>query len=250
MAPSIAQAAVGSGLAWLVATQVLGHTRPFFAPIAVLISVGIGLGQRLRRVAELVVGRQPRAWASATCWSPGSARAPGRSPWWWRWRWPPPCSWTAARCSSRRSASSAVLVAAVLPGDDAGGFDRMLDALTGGLIGLAAVALMPASPLTLAAKHAVRGARRPVHGAGAGRRGDREARRRPGRRGAGGGARHPGGGRGVRAGAGDQQGDHHDLAAALAPPGQAGQVRDGGRTGGPRAQERPRARPQDAGRAG
>ena len=42
-----------SMIAWLVARDLLGHSRPFFAPIAVVICIGVGLGQRLRRVFEL-----------------------------------------------------------------------------------------------------------------------------------------------------------------------------------------------------
>lgn len=56
MAPSIGQCAIGAGLAWLVAKDVIGHPRPFFAPVAVVVAVGVGFGQRLRRVAEMVVG--------------------------------------------------------------------------------------------------------------------------------------------------------------------------------------------------
>jgi len=56
IAPSIAQCAVGSALAWVVAVHLLGHAHPLFAPIAVMICVGMGLGQRLRRLVELVVG--------------------------------------------------------------------------------------------------------------------------------------------------------------------------------------------------
>lgn len=53
----IAQAAVAAALAWLVATgPLIDHDQPFFAPIAALISVGVGLGQKLQRVVELVVG--------------------------------------------------------------------------------------------------------------------------------------------------------------------------------------------------
>jgi uncharacterized membrane protein YgaE (UPF0421/DUF939 family) len=53
----IVQCAVGAALAWWVATgPLIDHERPFFAPIAALISVGVGLGQRLPRVVELVVG--------------------------------------------------------------------------------------------------------------------------------------------------------------------------------------------------
>ncbi|MGI5272801.1 FUSC family protein [Nonomuraea sp. CA-218870] len=152
-APSIAQSSVGAGVAWLVATQVLGHVRPFFAPIAVLVCVGIGLGQRLRRVAELVIGVSLGvgvgdllvAWIGSGPWQITLVVMLAMV--------------TAVLLDSgalfvSQVASSAVLVAAVLPGDDMGGLDRMLDALVGGAVGLAAVALMPASPLTLAAKHA------------------------------------------------------------------------------------------------
>lgn len=53
----IVQSAVGAALAWAIATSpLIGHDRPFFAPIAALISLGVGLGQRLTRVVELVIG--------------------------------------------------------------------------------------------------------------------------------------------------------------------------------------------------
>jgi uncharacterized membrane protein YgaE (UPF0421/DUF939 family) len=53
----IVQCAVGAALAWLIATSPpIDHDQPFFAPIAALISIGVGFGQRLPRVVELVVG--------------------------------------------------------------------------------------------------------------------------------------------------------------------------------------------------
>ena len=45
----IVQCAVGGGLAWFLATSVAGHPQPFFAPIAAIISLGVTLGQRMRR---------------------------------------------------------------------------------------------------------------------------------------------------------------------------------------------------------
>src|SRR5262245_23858557 len=51
-----AQAALAAGLSWLVANDVLHHPRPFFAPIAAVIALNVSVGQRLRRVVELVVG--------------------------------------------------------------------------------------------------------------------------------------------------------------------------------------------------
>jgi uncharacterized membrane protein YgaE (UPF0421/DUF939 family) len=45
-----------------------------------------------------------------------------------------------------QAASSAILVATLLPPGGTGGLDRMLDALIGGLLGLAAIALLPGDP--------------------------------------------------------------------------------------------------------
>ncbi|MEU0565606.1 FUSC family protein [Nonomuraea sp. NPDC005983] len=152
MAPSIAQCAVGAALAWTVAIQLLGHARPFFAPIAVLICVGVGLGQRLRRAAELVVGVSLGvgvgdllvSWIGSGAWQIALVVALAMA--------------TAVLLDSgalfvAQAGSSAVLVAALLPASGGGGLDRMADALTGGVIGIAAVALLPASPLSIAAKH-------------------------------------------------------------------------------------------------
>src|SRR4051812_34421673 len=45
----IAQCAVAAGVAWFVAKDLLGHTAPFFAPVAAVVSLGTSYGQRLRR---------------------------------------------------------------------------------------------------------------------------------------------------------------------------------------------------------
>src|SRR4028119_876838 len=46
----IVQTAVATSLAWFLASAVLGHERPFFAPIAAVISLGLVVGQGGRRV--------------------------------------------------------------------------------------------------------------------------------------------------------------------------------------------------------
>src|SRR5215469_5330071 len=51
-----AQAGVAAALAWLVAHDLIGHPRPFFAPIAAVVVLNVSVGQRLRRAIELVVG--------------------------------------------------------------------------------------------------------------------------------------------------------------------------------------------------
>ncbi|QIG41570.1 hypothetical protein G5V58_01195 [Nocardioides anomalus] len=52
----IAQCAIAAGVAWLIAADLLGHQRPFFAPVAAVVSLGTSYGQRLRRVAEVTTG--------------------------------------------------------------------------------------------------------------------------------------------------------------------------------------------------
>ena len=53
---SVLQCAVGAGLAWLVASSLLGHPRPFFSAVAAVVCLGVRAAQRLRRVLELAVG--------------------------------------------------------------------------------------------------------------------------------------------------------------------------------------------------
>jgi uncharacterized membrane protein YgaE (UPF0421/DUF939 family) len=52
----IGQCALAAGVAWYVAREVIGHPKPFFAPIVAVVCLGTSYGQRLRRVAEVTVG--------------------------------------------------------------------------------------------------------------------------------------------------------------------------------------------------
>lgn len=52
----IIQCAIGGALAWVLAHDVLDHPQPFFAPVTVIVALGLTYGQRLRRVIELTVG--------------------------------------------------------------------------------------------------------------------------------------------------------------------------------------------------
>ncbi|MGP3913116.1 FUSC family protein [Nonomuraea sp. 10N515B] len=153
MAPPILQCAIAAALAWLVAKDLLGHSRPFFAPIAVVVCIGVGLGQRLRRVVELVVGVSLGvgvgdllvSWIGSGAWQIALVVALAMA--------------VAVLLDSGslivlQAGSSAVLVATLLPPSGTGGIDRMVDALVGGLMGLAAVALLPSSPSALAHRHA------------------------------------------------------------------------------------------------
>jgi hypothetical protein len=53
---TLVQAALATVIAWTVAHEVIGHPRPFFAPIAAIVTLGVTLGQRSRRAVEVAVG--------------------------------------------------------------------------------------------------------------------------------------------------------------------------------------------------
>jgi uncharacterized membrane protein YgaE (UPF0421/DUF939 family) len=151
----VLQCAIAAALAWLVATEVFGHDRPFFAPIAVIICIGVGLGQRrLRRVVELVVGVSLGIGVGDLL-----VNSIGTGP--WQLALVLGLAMTAAVLLGGgplivlQAGSSAVLVATLLPPGGTAGIDRMLDALIGGLLGLAAIAVLPGNPPGIARKHAV-----------------------------------------------------------------------------------------------
>ncbi|MBW8173146.1 FUSC family protein [Ornithinimicrobium sp. Arc0846-15] len=52
----IVQAALGAGLAWWLATALLGHPLPFFAPVTAMVCLGLTYGNRVKRVVELTIG--------------------------------------------------------------------------------------------------------------------------------------------------------------------------------------------------
>jgi uncharacterized membrane protein YccC len=55
-APAIAQSAVAAAAAWLFANLVVGHARPFFAPVAAIVVLSVTHGRQVRRAAELAAG--------------------------------------------------------------------------------------------------------------------------------------------------------------------------------------------------
>jgi uncharacterized membrane protein YgaE (UPF0421/DUF939 family) len=146
------QAGVAAGIAWFVAHTLIGHARPFFAPIAAVIVLGVSVGQRLRRAIELVLGVAlgigvgdvliyfigTGGWQIAlvvvlailtAVFVGGSATLIGQC------------------------ASSAVLVATLAPPTSGIYYTRFVDALVGGLVGVVVMALLlPVNPLTTVQK--------------------------------------------------------------------------------------------------
>ena len=52
----LAQAALATAAAWVLAQEIFSHERPVFAPVAALIGVSASLGQRRRSAVEMVIG--------------------------------------------------------------------------------------------------------------------------------------------------------------------------------------------------
>ena len=142
----IVQCGVAAGLAWLVAHDVVGHERPFFAPIAAVISLGVSLANRLRRAVELVVGVSLGVLV-------GDVLVSAIGSGWWQITVVVVLAVAVAVFAgggtlvTNQAGASAVLVATLLPPGEAGGLDRCVDALIGGLVGVLVVAVLPTDPV-------------------------------------------------------------------------------------------------------
>ena len=146
---SIFQASVSAALAWLIATKVLGHPQPFFAPVSAIITLGITVGQRGQRAAEvalgvalgiadayllvLQIGTGTIQLAVVVALATSAAIFLG-----------------SGQMLATQAAVSAALVATLQPPTDGVSFARFLDALVGGGVALTINALvLPARPLDL-----------------------------------------------------------------------------------------------------
>jgi uncharacterized membrane protein YgaE (UPF0421/DUF939 family) len=142
----IVQCGLAAGLAWLVAFDVFGHERPFFAPIAAVISLGVSLANRLRRAVELVVGVSLGVLVGDLIVSViGSG--------WWQIALVVTLAVAAAVFADggtllvNQAGASAVLVATLVPPGQVGGLDRCVDALIGGVLGILVAAVIPSDPV-------------------------------------------------------------------------------------------------------
>lgn len=139
-----AQCGLAAALAWAFATEVLGHTRPFFASVAAVVALGLTGGGRLRRTAELAAGvavgvAVGDAWVSAFgqgVWQIGvvvfSALLIA-------------VAVNGGGLAVTQAAVQACFVVA-LPRTPNAGFHRWQDAVVGGVMALAVAALLPDDP--------------------------------------------------------------------------------------------------------
>jgi uncharacterized membrane protein YgaE (UPF0421/DUF939 family) len=142
----IAQATLAAVIAWLLATEVVGHVRPFFAPVAAMITLGLTQGQRGRRALDVVLGvTLGIAISDLLVLQLGTGT--------WQLGLVVALSMSAAlllgsgQMFAQQAAVSAALVATLQPPDDGVSFTRAVDALLGGGVALAVSALvLPAHP--------------------------------------------------------------------------------------------------------
>jgi uncharacterized membrane protein YgaE (UPF0421/DUF939 family) len=145
----ILQSAVAAALAWLVATDVIGHDQAFFAPISALITLGLTVGERRRRALELAIGVAVGiavadalvALIGTGTWQVGvvtglamvGATLVGGGP-----------------LLASQAGVSAALVATIQPPEGGFDFDRFYDALVGSGVALLVGSLvLPVNPLKL-----------------------------------------------------------------------------------------------------
>jgi uncharacterized membrane protein YgaE (UPF0421/DUF939 family) len=146
---SVLQVGVAAGAAWLVATEVLGHQAPFFAPVAAIITLGLTVSQRGRRALEvafgvavgiavgdllvLAIGVGAAQLAIVVMLAMALALFLG-----------------SGHMLATQAAVSAALVATIQPPTDGFTFVRFLDSLTGAIIALIVNALLlPADPVAM-----------------------------------------------------------------------------------------------------
>jgi uncharacterized membrane protein YgaE (UPF0421/DUF939 family) len=145
----ILHSAVAASLAWLVATELVGHDQPFFAPISAVITLGLTVGERRRRAVELAIGVVVGiAIADALVAAIGTGT--------WQIGVVVALAMAAAALVgggsllASQAGASAVLVATLQPPDGGFDFERAIDALVGGGIALVVSSLLfPVHPMRL-----------------------------------------------------------------------------------------------------
>lgn len=142
---SVAQTAIAASVAYLLAYYLLGHERPFFAPIAAVIALSVALGQRGRRTVELVFGVAIGLMVADVLvflLGTGAARigvvvflAMSAA-----------LLFGGSMLLVNQAAISAILVVVLQPPDTLFDPERFLDALVGGVVALVVNYLFPANP--------------------------------------------------------------------------------------------------------
>lgn len=148
----IVQICLAAGVAWLIATRIVGHYEPFFAPISVVLVLGLAIEQRGRRAYEVALGvALGIAIADLIVLALGTGT--------WQLMLVIGLAMSAAVLSGggvmlvNQAAISGVLVATLPAPDLADTTHRFVDALVGGGVALAANAITPVDPVRLVRRY-------------------------------------------------------------------------------------------------
>lgn len=150
----ILQCGIGGSIAWSLARYGLGHRQPFFAPITVIVGLGLTYGHRLRRVVEVtfgvaigvlvgdvlvhLIGTGPLQVVLVTLLAMSLAVLAG----------------AGGIIMIQAGVQSMIVVTLVAPPGYA--FSRWLDAVCGGLVAVIAATITPASPIRRPRQQAAR----------------------------------------------------------------------------------------------
>ena len=143
----IMQIGLAAGLAYFLARDVAGHPRPFFAPISVVIIIGMTGGDRVAKSVDMALGcilgvlvgdlifyrLGDGGWQIAVIVAGSLLIASFLS---------------SSILVNNQAAIGAILIATIMPPDaEVTGIDRTVDAIIGCLVALATIALIPQAPM-------------------------------------------------------------------------------------------------------
>ncbi|GAB49546.1 FUSC family protein [Mobilicoccus pelagius] len=147
----ITQIALSAAIAWFISRDIIGHTQPFFAPVAAVVALGFSFGQRIERAVQIVFGVAVGVLIGDVAVSIiGSGY------------------WQLALIVFSSMAIMTVVDGRVLPTTQAGlqsamvtilvaqpdqALSRWIDAVVGGVVALLASTITPASPLRRPRQH-------------------------------------------------------------------------------------------------
>lgn len=144
------QVAIAAGLAYFIAHEIIGHKQPFFAPISVVIIVGLSGGERINRAFDMSLGCVLAVLVGDLFFAPLGTGV-------WQIALAVGVSLLFASFFSKsllvanQVAIGSILIQTIMqPGAEVTGIDRTVDAFIGSLVGLAVVALVPSAPLSSA----------------------------------------------------------------------------------------------------
>lgn len=145
---TILRLSIAPALAWWLSLQLFGHGQAFFAPIAAILTLTVGVGERVSIVMEIVLGAAVGILVGELL-----ILSIGRGT--WQLMLVIALAIASARflrlpgMATTQAVITTVLLVAIVPapGITDPALTRFGDALLGGLVGLAAIIIIPANPV-------------------------------------------------------------------------------------------------------